>query len=137
MTTELTRKILLLNRTQIARIVKTLQEFLDKPEPLNKDRFQTLYSIATEMFGKGILTGSQIYNLVLGRRFIVYQMRDEGYSFADIASCLVRTTQSVVYMYKVMVEALDNPRIFKLEMAYWDEFQKKLKEKDNDKTGEI
>ena len=137
MITELTQKILLLKRTQIARVVKILQEFLDKPEPLNKDRFQTVYSIAAEMFGRGILTQSRIYPLVLGRRFIAYQMRDDGYSIQDIASCLVRTTQSVVYSLKAMDDVFKNPNVFQLEMAYWNEFQKRLKEKDNDKTGEI
>ena len=110
---------------------------MEKKEPYDGKRFQTLYGIATEMFGQGIYTSSREFELVLGRRFIAYQMREEGYSFPRIGKYLIRHHASVMYMCKKMEDVMQYPEIFKLEMAYWDEFQNKLKEHDtNSRTNQ-
>ena len=136
--TELTRRCLLLNRSYRSRLARILQESLDRTEPVNDgERFCVLYKIATSMFGQGILTGSRDYNLVLGRRFIAYQMIVEGYSLSAISRKLMKSVASVIHMHKMMQDMFDHPNVFKLEMARWTEFQKLLKQKDDDKTRTI
>lgn len=131
---ELTRQCLLLNRTKRARLIKTLQESLDIPEPTDESRFQVLYGIVTEIFGNGILTGCRNYNLVLGRSFIAYQMHGEGYSFPTIGKHLIRHHASIIHMYKRMENIFDYPDYYALEISHWNEFQKKLKEHDTSRT---
>ena len=134
--TELTKKCLELNRTKRERLARILQESIERPEPTNdKDRFNILYKIATEMFGNGILTGCRNYNLVLGRRFIVYQMHSEGYSYPVIGKHLIRHHASAMHMQKMMENIFDYPDYYGLELAHWKEFQKRLKE--YDETREI
>ena len=133
--TELTRQCLSLNRSKRERLARLLQESLEKPEPSGDERFQILYKVATEMFGNGILTGSRDYNLVLGRRFIVYQMHNEGYSYPTIGKYLVRHHASAIHMYKQMENIFDYPEYYALEVLQWNQFQKKIKE--YDKTREI
>ena len=134
--TELTKQCLSLNRANRERLVKILQESMLKPEPAgDKVRFQTLYNIATAIFGNGILSGSRNYNLVLGRRFIVYQMHSEGYSYPVIGKNLGRHHASMIQMHRMMENVFDYPQYYDLEMAYWKDFQKRIKE--HDETREI
>lgn len=128
--TELTRQCLSLDRGKRERLARLLQESLARPEPTDDSRFQILYEIATKIFGNGILTGSRDYNLVLGRRFIVYQMHNEGYSYPAIGKHLVRHHSSAIHMYKQMENIFDYPEYYGLEISYWKEFQKQLKEYD-------
>ena len=135
--TELTRRCLSLNRQSREHLIKVLQESLEKKEAYDGKRFQTLFDIATEMFGKGILTSLRDFEIVLGRRFIAWQMREEGYSFMTIGRHLIRHHSSVMHMCKMMEDVFNYPEMFKLEMAYWDEFQNKLKEHDtNSRTNQ-
>lgn len=130
--TELTRHCLSLDRGGRERLLKLLQESLDRPEPTDESRFKILYEIATGMFGNGILTGSRNYNLVLARSFIVYQMHNEGYSYPSIGKHLVRHHTAAIHMYKRMENIFDYPNYYALEISYWNQFQKRLKEKDNE-----
>ena len=133
--TELTNRCLSLDRLNKVKLMRLLQESLDKQEISKEQRFQELLAIATEMFGKGILTDLRIFELVLARRFITYQMVEEGYRREDVSRLLFKHRATVLNMYRMMEEMLRYPHIFQLEMAYWDEFQRKLKE--HDKTREI
>lgn len=126
--TELTRRCLSLNRKNREHLIKVLQESLEEKEHCCDERFQILYKIATDMFGQGILTSSRDFSLVLGRRFIVHQMREEGYSYPAIGKHLIRHHASVIHMQKMMEDVFRYPQVFSLEMTYWDMFQKKLKE---------
>ena len=135
--TELTRQCLSLDREKRERLARLLQESLARQEPTDDSRFQILYEIATKIFGNGILTGSRDYNLVLARRFIVYQMHNEGYSYPIIGKFLVRHHSSAIHMYKQMENIFDYPKMYELEMSYWTMFQKLLKEKEDDKTRTI
>jgi hypothetical protein len=125
--TELTRKCLSLNRADRARLAKILTESVERPEPQDGERFQVLYEAATRMFGQGILTGSRDYLLTLGRKFIVYQMVNEGYSRVTVGKYLRRHHASIIHMYKMMQDVFEHPYAFKVEMAYWEQFQKEIK----------
>lgn len=127
----LTQQCLALNRSKRERLARLLQESLEKPEPTDDTRFPTLYEIATDMFGKGILTSSRNFELTLGRRFIAYQMLQEGYSYSAIGRFLIRHHASVMHMCSKMEDVLRFQ--FKPEFGYWLEFQKRLKEKDDEK----
>lgn len=133
--TELQKQCLSLERGKRERLVKLLQDSLNRPEPTDKSRFQTLYEIVKGIFGNGILTSSRDYNLVLARSFIVYQMRNEGYSYPSIGKHLVRHHASAIHMYKRMENIFDYPEYYAIEISYWKEFKKKLKE--HDKSREV
>ena len=133
--TEIIRQCLSLSREKRERLVRVLTQSLDRPEPNDdKDRFKVLYDIATEMFGNGILTGCRDYNLVLARRFIVYQMHNEGYSYPVIGKHLIRHHSSAIHMHKQMENMFEFPDYYVLEMEKWNEFQKQLKEYDKTRT---
>lgn len=131
--TEITRKCLCLDRKDRERLVKILQESLTKKGECDEKRFKVLYDIATELFGHGILTSSRDFNLVLGRRFIAWQMHSEGYSHSAIGRHLVRHHASVIHMLKMMEDVFAYDEIFQLEKSYWILFQRKLREHENDK----
>lgn len=126
--TELTRRCLSLNRQSREHLIKALQESLNEKEYCNEERFRTLYNVATEIFGQGILTRSRDFLLVLARRCIVHQMREEGYSYPAIGKHLIRHHASIIHMQKMMEDVFSYPQVFSLEMTYWNMFQKKLKE---------
>ena len=125
--TEIIRQCLSLSRDKRERLTKLLQESLSVPEPTDEVRFKVLYDIATEMFGNGILTGCRDYNLVLARRFIVYQMHNEGYSYPAIGKHLIRHHSSAIHMHKQMENMFEFPDYYVLEMEKWNEFQKTIK----------
>ena len=133
--TELITQCLTLNRGKRKELIKVLTESLERPEEMAKERFNLLYKIVTEMFGNGILSGCKQYNLVLGRRFIAYQMHNEGYSWTEISRLLKKDHSSVIHMYKSMDEIFDYPEIFHLEISHWNIFRKTLKE--NEQTGKV
>lgn len=131
--TELTRRCLALNRQSREQLIKMLQDSLHVTREHDGSRFATLLKIAEEMFGKGILSNSRNFPFVLGRRFIVYQMREEGYSYSVIGRHLIRHHASIMHMQKMMEDIFNYPGVFGLEMAYWDEFQQKLKDYETNK----
>lgn len=131
--TEITRKCLALGKGDKERLIRILTDSLSEKEN-GAERFNTLHNIATDMFGKGILTNSREYNLVLARRMIVYTMRSEGYSYSSIGRYLTRHHASVMHMYKMMEDIFSFPNIYRLEMAYWEEFKRKIKDYDIHRT---
>lgn len=105
-----------------------------EPEfPDDGSRFFTLYNMAKELCGEGILTNSRLPEPVLGRKLIIYQMRTEGFPLKTIGRYLHRTHTSVLHLQKQMQNAIDYPHIFHKEMRFWENFQKKLKENDDEK----
>lgn len=125
--TELTRRCLQLHKADREKLIKVLSESLEE-RLLTEERFKTLYDIATDMMGNGILTGSRDFNLVLARRMIVYQLKSEGYSWSAMGRFLIRHHASIIHMWKMMDDAIRFG--FKLELAYWEEFQRRLYETD-------
>ena len=131
--TELITQCLTLNRGKRKELIKVLTESLERPAEKGEERFNLLFKIVTEMFGNGILSGCKQYNLVLGRRFIAYQMHNEGYTWSEIGRLLKKAHASVMHMYKMMDEVFDYPEIFFLEISQWNQFTKLLKQKENEK----
>ena len=125
--TELTRRCLSLSKSQREKLINKLQESLNERED-DGSRFATLLKAATDVCGKGILSSSRDFNLVMGRRMIAYQMRSEGYSFPSIGKMMVRHHASIIHMVRMMEDALHFQ--FNLEMGYWNLFQQKIKEYD-------
>jgi hypothetical protein len=136
--TELTRQCLSLSRVRRERLVKLLQASLEKPmiESI-EDRFKMLLEVATEVVGIGIMTKHKDHNLVMGRRMITYQMRNDGLSFAEIGRFLKRDHASIRGSYLNMLNVFEYPKMYELEMSYWTLFQQKLKEKEDDKARTI
>lgn len=122
---ELTRQCLDLTKKNRKRLIKILEDSLIEKED-DGGRFHILLSIAEEIVGKGILSRLRDLNLVIGRRMIAYQMRQEGYSLMAIGKKLIRHHSSVMHMIRMMEDAIKFQ--FRPELTYWEEFQQKLKE---------
>ena len=60
------------------------------------------------------------------RCFVSYRMRQEGYTFYEIAHLMQRDHSSVVYHVKRMSNMLSVPGAFKKEMAMWEVFERIL-----------
>jgi hypothetical protein len=131
---EITRKCLQLPIEQRRKLARILNESIFEERTDDGSRFAVLYKAASEVCGKGILTGSRDFNLVLGRRMIAYQMRQEGFKLQDIGKHLVKHHASIIHLIKGMQDVHDYPDVFKLEMAYWEEFKKKVKEYETDRA---
>ena len=118
--------------------MNALQHSLEKPEPLNvEERFQFLFSIVTDIMGDVVLSKTKERKAVIARRLIAYQMRLDDISYRKIGLCLNidRTTASL--SYEIMQRAFEYPKMYSQEIHYWVQFQKRLKEKEDDKTRTI
>jgi chromosomal replication initiation ATPase DnaA len=122
---ELTRQCLDLTKKNRKRLIKILEDSLIEKED-DGGRFHILLSIAEDIVGKGILSRFRDLNLVIGRRMIAYQMRQEGYSLMAIGKKLIRHHSSVMHMIRMMEDAIKFQ--FRPELTYWEEFQQKLQE---------
>ena len=60
------------------------------------------------------------------RCFVSYQMRQEGYTFYEIAHLMQRDHSSVIYHVKRMANMLSIPEAYKKEMGMWMEFERIL-----------
>ena len=126
---ELIKRCLNLSREERSRLIVALKDSLSEDGLMGaKNRFSVLHKIATEICGHGILSAKRDFNLVIGRRMIAYQMRVEGYSLQSIGIQMVKHHASIMHMVKMMEDVFEHPDILKLEMSYWTEFQKRLKE---------
>lgn len=126
---ELTRRCLYLKKEDRQKLIRILTESLEEEEKEDDgSRFATLYKAATDVCGHGILTSSRDFNLVMGRRMIAYQMRQDGFSLMTIGKRLIKHHASVLHMVRMMEDAFTFK--FKEELKYWDKFQQKIKEYD-------
>ena len=126
---ELTRRCLYLSRERRAKLARILTESLEEEEKVDDgSRFAVLYKAATDVCGNGILTESRDFNLVMGRRMIAYQMRQDGFSLMAIGKRLIKHHASVLHMVRMMEDAFTFK--FKEELRYWERFQNKVKEYD-------
>ena len=127
--TELITQCLTLNRGKRKELIKVLTESLERPEEMAKERFAFLYGVASEIFGNGIIGNKRDRNLVLARRFIAYQMLQDGYRRSYIARCLAKNHATVINMLQQMDAMLQVPEAYKAEMAIWHIFKDQIKEK--------
>jgi chromosomal replication initiation ATPase DnaA len=132
--TELTRQCLDLTKKNRKRLIKILEDSLIEKED-DGGRFHILLSIAEDIVGKGILSRFRDLNLVIGRRMIAYQMRQEGYSLMAISKKLTRHHSSVMHMIRMMEDAIKFQ--FRPELTYWEEFQQKLHEHEKKISSEV
>lgn len=130
--TDLTRRCLILERKQRERLIKILQESLVDVEEKSSQKFYLFLTVAEETFGKGVLTSSRAFPLVLARRFVVWKLRECGYSWHEIGQFIKKDHSSAIHMWEMMDDIFHHPDIFKLEIAYWEEYDKKVKEKSHE-----
>lgn len=124
--TELTKQCLNLPFDRRARLAKILNESLFKGEDMATRRFYILLPIAENLVGVGVLDKTKDIELVIGRRMIAYQMRQEGFSLQTIGTLLGKHHTTIMHMVNMMEDAIKFQ--FRPELTYWEEFQQKLKE---------
>ena len=126
--TELITQCLTLNRGKRKELIKVLTESLERPEEMAKERFAYLYGVASGIFGNGIIGNKRDRNLVLARRFIAYQMLQDGYRRSYIARCLAKNYATIIHMERQMDIIFEVPHAYKAEMALWHTFKEQIKE---------
>lgn len=117
----------MLSNREKANLINLLKISMEEKED-DGSRFYILYKAATDVVGSGILTSSRQFHPTLGRKFIVYKMRQEGYTLQAVGRHLAKHHASVYHLQRDMEHILEYPNVYKLEMAYWNEFNKKIAE---------
>lgn len=123
--TELARQCLSLSNAERLEIVKILQESL-KQDMVDWGRLAFLLKCAEEAVGCNIATKKRDYLPNIGRRMFAYQARKEGYSLETIGKRIARNHSSVIHMKMMQEDVFRFPASFKVEMAYWEKFKKKI-----------
>ena len=133
--TDLTKQCLALKKKHRERLAQTLLRSLEGPQLEDiEDRFNFLYGIATEIMGDDILKKTKERNSVTGRRMIAYQMIKDGYSYTKIGRHLKIHYSSVGLANTTMQNAFQFPKMYAEEIFYWNLFQQKIKEKENERN---
>ena len=130
--TELTQRCLNLSNTAKRQLIKELELSMEQEIEDDGSRFMTLYRVATDMCGKGIVTKNRDRMLVIGRSLIAYKMREEGYTYENIGKHMRRHHASVMYVVNLLQDAID----FSLEpeVSMWKEFNERIEEYDKTRT---
>lgn len=124
----LIEKCLALPTTDRESLICILKESLSAKKKHIGARYRELLKVASDILGNGIDTKSRDASCVMGRMLIAYKMRMEGYSLGQIGMMMGRDHATICHMQKKMTDVIDYPHCYKVEMAYWEEFNKKLKE---------
>lgn len=124
----LMQQCLMLSDTEKRALISRLKQSLEYEPENDGSRFYALHKIANEICGPGILTLSRAPDLVLGRKMIIYKMRQEGFTLQTIGKYLHRTHTSILHLQREMQNAIDYPQAFQKEIKYWNMFQEKIKE---------
>lgn len=122
--TELTKQCLNLPKGQRERLIRILTDSLMNQRVDDGSRFRHLLLVATDICGKGILSQSRDFDLVIGRSLIAYQMRKEGFSYLTISKWMGKHHATIIHMVKRMQDVIDYE--FQPELRYWEEFQKRI-----------
>lgn len=126
---DLISRCLLLSKEERVQIIDILKESLKERDTIN-ERFAILYGIINEVVGGDILSPRRDLYLVLGRRIVAYQLKQEGYPITKIGRCLGKHHASVLHMVSMMEDVFRYPGTFNMDEVYWDRFTKKLNEYD-------
>lgn len=121
--TEIIKRCMSLSYEQRKELLLFLQDSVAED---GYERFKALCRIAKDVVGDGILSNSREFNCVMGRRMIAYQMRKEGCSLTFIGKCLNKNHATILHMTRSMDDILQLPKMFKLEITYWNMFQKRI-----------
>ena len=124
---ELTQQCLALPIAERERLIYTLKNSLEIKKNIGS-RYRELLKAATDILGNGIDSKSRDASCVMGRMFIAYKMRCEGWSLTQIGMMMGRDHATICHLQKKMTDMLEYPHCYKVEMAFWEEFNNKLKE---------
>jgi hypothetical protein len=135
---ELTRQCLALPTSKRAQLIRILEKSLindsQKADGIN-ERFNALLAIAESIVGKGILGKFKDTELVIGRRMIAYQMRQDGYPLKKVGNLLKKNHATILHMERMMADAIRYH--FRPELTYWEEFKRKLQEYEEKISSEV
>ena len=123
--TELIKQCLALTKGERHHMVRILTESLTDIPDDGKVRFDQLVRVANETLAENILRKTKEHKVVVGRWMVAYQMKKEGHTYSSIARLMRKNHSTIIYMIKMMENVFDYPQYFKLEQAYWIEFNRK------------
>jgi chromosomal replication initiation ATPase DnaA len=124
---ELTQQCLALPIAERERLIYALKNSLEIKKNIGS-RYRELLKAATDILGNGIDSKSRDASCVMGRMFIAYKMRCEGWSLTQIGMMMGRDHATICHLQKKMMDVIEYPHCYKVEMAFWEEFNNKLKE---------
>lgn len=82
--------------------------------------------VMSEIMGESVGVRSRRSNLTWGRYMVAYQLRQDGFSLVEIGRVLQKNHSSIINGLKKMDNMLDYPWAHKLEISFWERFQKEL-----------
>ena len=89
-------------------------------------QYQVYLRIVEKLIGEDIPSQSRVRRYVYARGMVMYQMREEGYTFTEIANQCGKTHASVIHMIKTWKYILSHPGQFPGEVTMWNKFQKRI-----------
>ena len=103
------------------RVAERILDVKDEPVLNAYHRCADLVAIAEQVVGD-VLDNTRKYNSVTIRRFVSWRMRQEGYTFYDIARALDVDHSTVHHYVRCMKEELDLPSVFRNDLGLYQSF---------------
>ena len=103
------------------RVAERILDVKDEPVLNSYHRCADLLAIAEQVVGD-VLDNTRKYNSVTIRRFVSWRMRQEGYTFYDIARALDVDHSTVHHYVRCMKEELDLPSVFRNDLGLYQSF---------------
>ena len=109
------------------RVAERILDVKDEPVLNAYQRCADLVAIAEQVVGD-VLDNTRKYNSVTIRRFVSWRMRQEGYTFYDIARALDVDHSTVHHYVRCMKEELDLPSVFRNDLGLYHIFNENVEQ---------
>ena len=86
-------------------------------------KYQSYLRIVERIMGEDIPSQSRVRRYVYARGMVMYQMREDGYTFMEIANQSGKHHSSVIHMTKAWEYILTHPGQFPSEITMWNNFK--------------
>ena len=107
------------------RVAERILDVKDEPVFNAGDRYGALVSVAEGVLGCA-LDGTRRRSSVLIRRFVSWRMRQEGYTYYDIAAAMGVDHSTVHHNVRVMRDEFDMPSVFRNDIGLYHQFNETL-----------
>ena len=97
-----------------------------RPEMSANDVCEKYIGILRDITGVDALEKTRKREVVWCRNIIALQMSTDGFIQEDIGSSLGKDRATIAHCIKMMINALDNPKMYKDENSIWYKFKERL-----------
>lgn len=107
------------------RVAERILDVKDEPVLNAGDRCAALVAVAEQVLGCG-LDDTRKESSVRIRRFVAWRMRQEGYTFNDIAKPMGVDHSTVHHYVKVMRDEFEMPSVFRNDIGMYHTFNETI-----------